>query len=388
EARTELSIILSVMPFHNLTEKDFEDDDELFQRAVSNHEGHRFRLMETTQQGLATRCLKHLVTGLEAELDSTMVASPEVVGQLLVYVQYGWPYWHERPAFSKLVNSLKTVSPGDRHVKYLLICITLVCNECLLINLILCLADPLMIQKLSEVSARPLFASVTLPRYNSESPSVSSSAPSSPTSPMTPTFAHPLSPRVPPTNGSQPGMPYSQYANSRGDIIPRPHSSSGRSITEPTHHTLASFLRENLRTALSTPARSLGSNCHLGARATPDMERPSEVDKKKRDSIVSMEVDETRRSSNDETRATLERKRSRALLEIEPDLTNGRRRLLAEQEQISAGKGTAPYARSPVFQPPNSSLRDLRDYRRGSDILMGGDRRGSDSSMESGNGVE
>ncbi|RUS16645.1 hypothetical protein BC938DRAFT_476511 [Jimgerdemannia flammicorona] len=331
------------MPFHNLTEKDFEDDDELFQRAVSNHEGHRFRLMETTQQGLATRCLKHLVTGLEAELDSTMVASPEVVGQLLVYVQYGWPYWHERPAFSKL---------------------------------------------LSEVSARPLFASVTLPRYNSESPSVSSSAPSSPTSPMTPTFAHPLSPRVPPTNGSQPGMPYSQYANSRGDIIPRPHSSSGRSITEPTHHTLASFLRENLRTALSTPARSLGSNCHLGARATPDMERPSEVDKKKRDSIVSMEVDETRRSSNDETRATLERKRSRALLEIEPDLTNGRRRLLAEQEQISAGKGTAPYARSPVFQPPNSSLRDLRDYRRGSDILMGGDRRGSDSSMESGNGVE
>lgn len=402
---------MSVMPFQTLAEKDFEHDDEIFSQAVCNHDGTRFRLMETTQQGLATRCLKHLVTILEADLDSTTVASPDLAGQLLVFVQYGWPYWHESPVFVKLANALKIVTPSERYIKY-------VCSKFpYFLRMILITGTPpplppffsplysehitifstnsfhigmQMLQKLSGLSIRPLFTSLTPPGFNNASSPTSSSAPSSPTSPTTPTYIHPLSPRVSGNvNSAQPARPSSPfYSSYPSNSMARQYvGSSGRTSVEPSCHNLAAFLREYIRPSAATPARSLGNICPQSGRTTPDEERFPEADKKKRDSVVAMEVDDTRRPSNLDGRHTLERKRSRALLEADQDLTSGRRRTLAEQEKTST-----PYARSP-FQPPNSSLRDYRDYRRGSDVPMGGtstdrreshERRGSDASMESG----
>lgn len=72
--------------------------------------------MRLTQQALVARCIKHLIVGHYheseqrggmASLDAA-IRWDEKAGNILVLMQYGWPYWKERTNYwTKIVNRMK-----------------------------------------------------------------------------------------------------------------------------------------------------------------------------------------------------------------------------------------------------------------------------------------
>lgn len=104
----EVAIILSVFPIpENLNEKDFIADEEDCRTAANVFHGHEFGMMRVTQEGLVVRCIKHLIVSLDSEseqrggmasIDSAM-RWDEKAGNMIVLMQYGWPYWAVRTNF-------------------------------------------------------------------------------------------------------------------------------------------------------------------------------------------------------------------------------------------------------------------------------------------------
>lgn len=113
----EIAIILSVFPIpEGLDEKDFIADEIDCHTIASIFQGHEFGLMRVTQEGLVVRCMKHLVVSLSSEseqrggmasIDSAM-RWDEKAGNMIVLMQYGWPYWRERTNFwHKITQRMK-----------------------------------------------------------------------------------------------------------------------------------------------------------------------------------------------------------------------------------------------------------------------------------------
>lgn len=113
----EIAIILSVFPVtRGLTEDDFAQDEANCKKAMQAFGGQGFGLMRLTQQALVARCIKHLMVGLDyeseqrgsmASLDAA-IRWDEKAGNMLVLMQYGWPYWKERTNYwSKIVDRMK-----------------------------------------------------------------------------------------------------------------------------------------------------------------------------------------------------------------------------------------------------------------------------------------
>lgn len=113
----EVAIILSVFPIsRGLTEEDFEIDEVECHRAIEKFQGREFGMMRMTQQGFVTRCIKHLVVGLDVEaepkggmasIDAAM-RWDEKAGNIMVLMQFGWPYWkHKTKYWSRIVQHMK-----------------------------------------------------------------------------------------------------------------------------------------------------------------------------------------------------------------------------------------------------------------------------------------
>lgn len=117
QSTLEIAIILSVFPVtRGLTEDDFAQDEANCKKAMQAFGGQGFGLMRLTQQALVARCIKHLMVGLDyeseqrgsmASLDAA-IRWDEKAGNMLVLMQYGWPYWKERTNYwSKIVDRMK-----------------------------------------------------------------------------------------------------------------------------------------------------------------------------------------------------------------------------------------------------------------------------------------
>ncbi|KAG0742918.1 hypothetical protein G6F26_009029 [Rhizopus arrhizus] len=131
QSTLEIAIILSVFPIPNeLDEKDFLND-EIDCRTVANiFQGREFGLMRVTQEGLVARCIKHLVVGLDneseqkggmASIDSAL-RWDEKAGNMIVMMQYGWPYWNKRTnLWQKVINKIseKRVFKNREFLEYL-----------------------------------------------------------------------------------------------------------------------------------------------------------------------------------------------------------------------------------------------------------------------------
>ncbi|KAH8550773.1 hypothetical protein BGW37DRAFT_495790 [Umbelopsis sp. PMI_123] len=117
QSTMEVAIILSVFPLsRGLTEEDFEIDEVECHRAIQKFQGREFGMMRMTQQGFVTRCIKHLVIGLEVETEpkggmSSIDAAmrwDEKAGNIMVLMQFGWPYWkHKTKYWSGIVQHIK-----------------------------------------------------------------------------------------------------------------------------------------------------------------------------------------------------------------------------------------------------------------------------------------
>ncbi|KAI9289172.1 hypothetical protein BC943DRAFT_130592 [Umbelopsis sp. AD052] len=117
QSTLEIAIILSVFPItRGLTEEDFALDEANCNRAIDTFGQQGFGLMRLTQQALVARCIKHLIVGHDyesehrggmASLDAA-IRWDEKAGNILVLMQYGWPYWKERTNYwTKIVNRMK-----------------------------------------------------------------------------------------------------------------------------------------------------------------------------------------------------------------------------------------------------------------------------------------
>jgi hypothetical protein len=73
-------------------------------------------MMRMTQQGFVTRCIKHLVVGLDTEaeqkggmasIDAAM-RWDEKAGHIMVLMQFGWPYWKQKtPYWNRITQHMK-----------------------------------------------------------------------------------------------------------------------------------------------------------------------------------------------------------------------------------------------------------------------------------------
>lgn len=108
QSTLEIAIILSVFPIPNDLEAKHFVADEMDCRTVATvFKGHEFGLMRVTQEGLVVRCMKHLIVSLDnqseqrtgmASIDSAMKWDDRA-GNMIVLMQYGWPYWSTRTNF-------------------------------------------------------------------------------------------------------------------------------------------------------------------------------------------------------------------------------------------------------------------------------------------------
>ncbi|KAI9244818.1 hypothetical protein BDA99DRAFT_293163 [Phascolomyces articulosus] len=108
QSTLEIAIILSVFPIPaGLNERDFIADEIDCRTVATVFDGHEFGMMRVTQEGLVVRCIKHLIVSLDSEseqrggmasIDSAM-RWDEKAGNMIVLMQYGWPYWNARTNF-------------------------------------------------------------------------------------------------------------------------------------------------------------------------------------------------------------------------------------------------------------------------------------------------
>ncbi|CAO3690764.1 unnamed protein product [Rhizopus stolonifer] len=131
QSTLEIAIILSVFPIPNeLDEKHFLMD-EIDCRTVANiFHGREFGLMRVTQEGLVARCIKHLIVGLDneseqkggmASIDSAL-RWDEKAGNMIVMMQYGWPYWNKRTnLWQKVITKMseKRIFKNREFLEYL-----------------------------------------------------------------------------------------------------------------------------------------------------------------------------------------------------------------------------------------------------------------------------
>ncbi|KAI9468502.1 MAG: hypothetical protein EXX96DRAFT_612844 [Benjaminiella poitrasii] len=105
QSTLEIAIILSVFPIPNgLDEYDFVTDETDCRTVANVFNGREFGLMRVTQEGLVVRCIKHLIVSLDNESEQRVgMASidsalrwDEKAGNMIVLMQYGWPYWSNR----------------------------------------------------------------------------------------------------------------------------------------------------------------------------------------------------------------------------------------------------------------------------------------------------
>ncbi|KAF7720856.1 hypothetical protein EC973_005900 [Apophysomyces ossiformis] len=117
QSTLEIAIILSVFPIPiGLSEKDFIADEADCYTAAKIFQGHDFGMMRVTQEGLVVRCIKHLIVSLDSEsgqqggmasIDSAM-RWDEKAGNMIVLMQFGWPYWNARTNFwEKIISRMK-----------------------------------------------------------------------------------------------------------------------------------------------------------------------------------------------------------------------------------------------------------------------------------------
>ncbi|KAL0093528.1 hypothetical protein F4703DRAFT_1730022, partial [Phycomyces blakesleeanus] len=117
QSTLEIAIILSVFPTPNgLDENDFIADEKDCYTAATIFQGHEFGMMRVTQEGLMVRCIKHLIVSLDSEsgqkggmasIDSAM-RWDEKAGNMIVLMQYGWPYWSTRTNFwQKIIQRMQ-----------------------------------------------------------------------------------------------------------------------------------------------------------------------------------------------------------------------------------------------------------------------------------------
>ncbi|KAL1919368.1 uncharacterized protein VTP21DRAFT_2061 [Calcarisporiella thermophila] len=91
EARIELYMLLSAMPHLRIKGRLFVREDEMQLRTMQRS---WIRLTPISLNLLAVRCLKYLVAGLMHELTHKRY-DDRIAAQLLVLIQYGWPYYKE-----------------------------------------------------------------------------------------------------------------------------------------------------------------------------------------------------------------------------------------------------------------------------------------------------
>ncbi|KAI9309208.1 hypothetical protein BJ944DRAFT_245922 [Cunninghamella echinulata] len=117
QSTLEIAIILSVFPIPIEMDETSFIADEIDCGIVSKvFQDHEFGLMQVNQVGLVVRCIKHLVVGLDneseqrtglASIDSAM-RWDEKAGNMIVLMQYGWPYWNLRTnMWEKIINRIK-----------------------------------------------------------------------------------------------------------------------------------------------------------------------------------------------------------------------------------------------------------------------------------------
>ncbi|KAI8059254.1 hypothetical protein BC940DRAFT_314085 [Gongronella butleri] len=117
QSTLEIAIILSVFPIpQDLDDKDFIADQLDCHTAATVFRDHEFGLMHVTQKGLMVRCIKHLIVSLDSEIrqrggmasiDAAM-RWDEKAGNMIVLMQYGWPYWNTRTDFwDKIIRQMK-----------------------------------------------------------------------------------------------------------------------------------------------------------------------------------------------------------------------------------------------------------------------------------------
>ncbi|KAI7888364.1 uncharacterized protein EV154DRAFT_518044 [Mucor mucedo] len=131
QSTLEIAIILSVFPIPNgLNEKDFNNDEIDCCTVANIFNGREFGLMRVTQEGLVVRCIKHLIVSLdnESELRGGMASIDsalrwdEKAGNMIVLMQYGWPYWSNRTnLWHKIMNRIseKRVFKNREFLEYL-----------------------------------------------------------------------------------------------------------------------------------------------------------------------------------------------------------------------------------------------------------------------------
>ncbi|KAI8084879.1 uncharacterized protein BX664DRAFT_283744 [Halteromyces radiatus] len=117
ESTLEIAIILSVFPIPiELDEKAFIADELDCNTVTTVFQDHEFGLMRVNQVGLVTRCIKHLVVSLDneseqkggmASIDAAM-RWDEKAGNMIVLMQYGWPYWRSRTGmWNKIIQRIQ-----------------------------------------------------------------------------------------------------------------------------------------------------------------------------------------------------------------------------------------------------------------------------------------
>ncbi|CAO3660128.1 hypothetical protein CU097_013312 [Rhizopus azygosporus] len=131
QSTLEIAIILSVFPIPDeLEEKDFLMDEIDCCTVANIFHGREFGLMRVTQEGLVVRCIKHLVVGLDneseqkggmASIDSAL-RWDEKAGNMIVMMQYGWPYWYKRTnLWQKIISKIseKRIFKNREFLEYL-----------------------------------------------------------------------------------------------------------------------------------------------------------------------------------------------------------------------------------------------------------------------------
>ncbi|CAO3584260.1 unnamed protein product [Absidia cylindrospora] len=117
QSTLEIAIILSVFPIPaELGEQAFITDEVDCNTISTVFQDHEFGLMRVNQVGLVARCIKHLVVSLDSEsgqkggmasIDAAM-RWDEKAGNMIVLMQYGWPYWSSRTGmWNKILQRIK-----------------------------------------------------------------------------------------------------------------------------------------------------------------------------------------------------------------------------------------------------------------------------------------
>ncbi|KAI8975612.1 hypothetical protein BDF20DRAFT_879626 [Mycotypha africana] len=131
QSTLEIAIILSVFPIPSgLSADDFVADEADCCTVANIFQGREFGLMKVTQEGLVVRCIKHLIVSLDneseqrsgmASIDSAL-RWDEKAGNMIVLMQYGWPYWSTRTnLWDKIINRIsgKRVYKNREFLEYL-----------------------------------------------------------------------------------------------------------------------------------------------------------------------------------------------------------------------------------------------------------------------------